>query len=91
VVTKKKSPPEWRLADFSDSQSNSADAGVGYDHQLIGDRMRTLFPHLDQRIPLGYPGEYPSIKGPKNTLNSAKASELLGLSCEWSHGVTGGM
>ncbi|RSH81540.1 methylglyoxal reductase (NADPH-dependent) gre2 [Saitozyma podzolica] len=51
-----------------------------YDHQLIADRMRTLFPHLGERIPLGHLGEYPSIKGPKNTLNSAKASELLGLS-----------
>jgi hypothetical protein len=53
--------------------------------------MRTLFPHLDERIPLGHPGEYQSVKGPKNTLNSAKASELLGLSCEWSRGLTGGM
>lgn len=55
---------------------------VEYDNQLVADHVRDLFQELDSRVPLGTPGDYPSVKGPKNTLDGSKAVRKLGLNCE---------
>jgi hypothetical protein len=53
-----------------------------YDHQLIADRMRELFPQLHDRIPTGQPGIYVSVSGPMNLLDATKSVNSMRMTCE---------
>ncbi|RXK36837.1 hypothetical protein M231_05921 [Tremella mesenterica] len=52
-----------------------------YDHQLVADHIRNLIPELEKqhRIPLGNPGQYVSVTGPKVTLDASKATRELSM------------